>query len=174
MFNGIFHIRKPTNELVLDYAPGSRERQELKATLTEMLANPVEVPCMIAGREVACTEQVEMRAPHDHAQVLGSYHRAGPKEAEMAIDAANEAKVAWSEMEWSSRATVLLRAAELLSGKYRQTLNAATMLCMSKTAHQAEIDSACELIDFWRFNPYFMTEVYDDQPMSTQGVLNYM
>jgi len=174
MFNGIFHIRKPTNELVLDYAPGSRERQELKATLTEMLANPVEVPCMIAGREVACTEQVEMRAPHDHAQVLGSYHRAGPKEAEMAIDAANEAKVAWSEMEWSSRATVLLRAAELLSGKYRQTLNAATMLCMSKTAHQAEIDSACELIDFWRFNPYFMTEVYDDQPTSTQGVLNYM
>lgn len=174
MFNGIFHIRKPDNEPVLDYAPGSRERAELKAKLTEMLANPVEVPCLIGGREVTTGDLVEMRAPHDLGQVLGSYHRAGPGEAEMAIAAANEAKVAWSEMMWSSRATVLLKAAELLSGKYRQTLNAATMLQMSKTAHQAEIDSACELIDFWRFNPYFMTEVYDDQPTSTKGVLNYM
>ena len=92
----------------------------------------------------------------------------------MAINAANEAKVAWSEMQWSSRATVMLKAAELLAGKYRHTVNAATMLCMSKSCHQAEIDSACELIDFWRFNPYFMTRVYDDQPTSTQDVLNYM
>jgi 1-pyrroline-5-carboxylate dehydrogenase len=174
MFNGIFHIRKPDNEPVLEYAPGSRERAELKATLSEMLANAVEVPCIIGGRDVTTGDLVEMRAPHNHDQLLGTYHRAGPGEAEMAIDAANEAKIAWSEMEWSSRATVLLKAAELLSGKYRQTLNAATMLGMSKTAHQAEIDSACELIDFWRFNPYFMTEVYDDQPTSTRGVLNYM
>ena len=174
MFNGIFHIREPENEAALDYAPGSRERAELKAKLDEMLANPIEVPCVIGGREVTTGDLVKMTAPHNHEQVLGSYHRAGAREAEMAIDAANEAKVAWSEMEWSSRATVLLKAAELLSGKYRQTLNAATMLCVSKTCHQAEIDSACELIDFWRFNPYFMTEVYDDQPISTRGVLNYM
>ncbi|NPV59614.1 MAG: L-glutamate gamma-semialdehyde dehydrogenase [Actinobacteria bacterium] len=174
MFNGIFHIRKPENEPVLSYAPGSKERAELKAALKDMLANPVEVPCIIGGREVTTGDLVEMRCPHDLSQVLGSYHRAGVREAEMAIDAANEAKLAWSEIDWSSRATVLLKAAELLSGKYRQVLNAATMLCMSKTCHQAEIDSACELIDFWRFNPYFMTQIYDDQPISTHGVLNYM
>jgi len=174
MFNGIFHIPEPLNEPVLGYAPGSRERAELKAKLEEMLSNPVEIPCIIGGREVRSGDLVTMTAPHNHEQVLGTYHRAGPGEAEMAIDAANEAKGAWSEMDWSSRATVLLKAAELLSGKYRQTLNAATMLCMSKTCHQSEIDAACELIDFWRFNPYFMTEVYDDQPVSARGVLNYM
>jgi len=174
MFNGIFHIRKPENEPVLSYAPGSPERAELKAKLAEMLANPIEVPCIIAGREIKTGDRVEMNPPHNLSQSLGHYHRAGPKEAEMAIDAANEAKRAWSAMDWSSRATVLLKAAELLAGKYRQTLNAATMLCMSKTCHQAEIDSACELIDFWRFNPYFMTQVYDDQPASTKDVLNYM
>ncbi len=174
MFNGIFHIRKPVNEPVLDYAPGSAERAELQAEFQRMLDNPVEIPCLIGGREVQTGDLVEMRCPHNLQQSLGQYHRAGPREAELAIDAANEAKVAWSEMEWSSRATVLLRAAELLAGKYRQTLNAATMLCMSKNVHQAEIDSACEMIDFWRWNPYFMTEVYDDQPVSTQAVLNYM
>ena len=174
MFNGIFHIRKPGNEPGLDYMPGSKERRELKAKLKEMLENPVEVPCIIGGREVTTGDLVEMRAPHDTKKILGHYHRAGPREAEKAIAAANRAKVSWSEMQWSSRATVLLKAAELLAGKYRQTLNAATMLCMSKTCHQAEIDSACELIDFWRFNPYFMTEVYDDQPISTKTVLNYM
>lgn len=174
MFNGIFHIRKPQNEPVLSYAPGSKERSELKAKLKEMLENPVEVPCIIGGKEVLTGDLVEMRTPHNHNQILGRYHRASAKQAEMAIAAANEAKYAWSEMQWSSRATVLLKAAELLAGKYRQILNAATMLCMSKTCHQAEIDSACELIDFWRFNPYFMTEIYDDQPISTKEVLNYM
>jgi len=174
MFNGLFHIRKPVNEPVLNYSPGSDERRELKAKLKEMLETPIEIPCIIGGKEVTTGDFVEMTAPHDHQQVLGRYHRAGTKEAEMAIDAANEAKIAWSEMQWSSRATVLLKAAELLAGKYRQTLNAATMLSMSKTCHQAEVDSACELIDFWRFNSYFMTEVYDDQPLSTQSVLNYM
>jgi len=174
MFDGIFHIRKPENENVLQYDPGSRERAELKAKLQEMLDIPVEVPCIIGGKEVTTGDLVEIRAPHNHEQVLGRYHRAGPREAEMAIAAANEAKIEWSKIQWSSRATVLLKAAELLSGKYRATLNAATMLCMSKSCHQAEIDSACELIDFWRFNPYFMTEIYDDQPISTHGVLNYM
>ncbi|MBN1865848.1 L-glutamate gamma-semialdehyde dehydrogenase [Candidatus Sumerlaeota bacterium] len=174
MFNGIFHIRKPQNEPVLGYAPGSKERAELQAKLQEMIDNPVEVPCIIGGREVRTGDLVEMKPPHNFSQSLGHYHRAGGKEADMAIDAANEAKVAWSDMQWSSRATVLLKAAELLAGKYRQTLNAATMLCTSKTCHQAEIDSACELIDFWRFNPYFMTEVYDDQPLSTREVLNYV
>lgn len=174
MFNGIFHIRKPENEPVLSYVPGSKECSELREKLKEMLENPVEIPCIIGGQKIHTGNLVEITAPHNHKQVLGQYHRAGSKEAEMAIAAANKAKIEWSEMEWSSRATVLLKAAELLSGKYRQTLNAATMLCMSKSCHQAEIDSACELIDFWRFNPFFMTEIYDDQPISTQGVLNYM
>jgi 1-pyrroline-5-carboxylate dehydrogenase len=174
MFNGIFHIREPKNEPILSYEPSSPERAALKAELDRMLKNPVEVPCMINGREVATGDLVEMRPPHNLSQSLGYYHRAGQKEAEMAIAAANQAKVAWSEMDWSSRATVLLKAAELLAGKYRHTLNAATMLNMSKTCHQAEIDSGCELIDFWRFNPYFMTQVYDDQPISTRDVLNFM
>ena len=174
MFNGIFHIARPANETVLSYAPGSAEREELRATLQRMLDNPVEVPILIGGEEVRSGHTVEMRCPHDRSQLLGTYHQANAFHANQAIDAANEAKKDWSEMPWSDRATVSLKAAELLSGKYRQTLNAATMLCMSKTCYQAEIDAACELIDFWRFNPYFMTQVYDDQPISSQQVLNYM
>jgi len=174
MFNGLFHIREPINEPVLGYEPGSAARAALKVELDRMLKNPVEVPCIINGREVRSGTLVDMKPPHNLRQSLGTYHQAGTQEAELAIAAANQAKLAWSEMDWSSRATVLLKAAELLAGKYRHTINAATMLNMSKTCHQAEIDSACELIDFWRFNPYFMTQVYDDQPLSTQHVLNYM
>jgi 1-pyrroline-5-carboxylate dehydrogenase len=174
VFNGLFHIREPVNEPVLQYAPGSREREELKAELERMLANPVEVPCIIGGRDVHTGDLVDLVQPHSHRQPLGRYHRASAREADRAVDAANEAKVAWSEMDYSSRATVMLKAAELLAGKYRHTINAATMLNMSKTCQQAEIDAACELIDFWRFNTYFMTQIYDDQPISTQEVLNYM
>ncbi|MBN1476618.1 L-glutamate gamma-semialdehyde dehydrogenase [Candidatus Sumerlaeota bacterium] len=174
MFNGIFHIPEPVNEPVLTYAPGTRERAELQAALQDMIDNPVEVPCIIDGKEVTTGDLVEMRSPHRREQLLGTYHRAGERESEMAIAAANRAKIDWSEMQWAQRATTMLKAAELLTGKYRQILNAATMLCMSKTCHQAEIDSACELIDFWRFNPYFMTQIYDDQPLSTREVLNYV
>ena len=174
MFNGIFHIRKPANEPVMEYIPGSSERAMLKSTLQKMIDNPVEVPCIIGGREVRTGNIAEIRSPHNHSQILGRYHKVSEKEVQQAIDAANEAKITWSDMQWSSRATVLLKAAELLAGKYRQVLNAATMLSTSKTCHQAEIDAACELIDFWRFNPYFMTHLYDDQPISTQEVLNYM
>jgi 1-pyrroline-5-carboxylate dehydrogenase len=174
MFNGIFHIPEPVNEPVLSYAPGTRERAELQAVLRDMLDNPVEVPCIIDGQEVTTGDLVEMRCPHRRSQLLGHYHRAGVDESEAAIAAANRAKIDWSNMQWAQRATTMLKAAELLAGKYRQTLNAATMLCTSKTCHQAEIDSACELIDFWRFNPYFMTQIYDDQPLSTKDVLNYV
>jgi 1-pyrroline-5-carboxylate dehydrogenase len=116
----------------------------------------------------------DMQCPHALDQHLGQYHRASERESEAAIAAANAAKIEWSNMQWAQRATTMLKAGELLAGKYRQQVNAATMLCMSKTCYQAEIDSACELIDFWRFNPHFMTQVYDDQPLSTQQVLNYM
>jgi 1-pyrroline-5-carboxylate dehydrogenase len=128
MFNGLFQIREPKNETVLGYAPGSAEREALKKELESMLSNPVEVPCIIGGREVSTGDLVEMKPPHALHQSLGSYHRAGPKQADLGIDAANEAKVAWSEMDWSSRATVLHKAAELLAGKYRYKVNAATML----------------------------------------------
>ena len=174
MFNGIFNIPKPANETVLNYAPASAERAELKATLNEMLAQQFDIPMIINGQEVRNGQLVEMRCPHDHKHILGHYHRGDASCIEQAIQAANEAKREWGAMSWDSRATVLLKAAELLAGKYRQTLNAATMLNMSKTPHQAEIDASCELIDFWRFNPYYMQTIYRDQPVSTHGVLNYM
>jgi 1-pyrroline-5-carboxylate dehydrogenase len=174
MFNGIFRIPQPVNEPCLQYAPGSPERAELSSKLQEMLNGQIEVPMIIGGEEVRNGNLADIRCPHNHQQLLGRYHQADGEYAIKAIDAAEHAKKQWGQMPWESRAVVLLKAAELLAGKYRQTLNAATMLNTSKTPHQAEIDSACELIDFWRFNPHFMEEVYGDQPMSTPGVLNYM
>jgi 1-pyrroline-5-carboxylate dehydrogenase len=174
MFNGIFRIPQPVNEPCLQYAPGSPERTELSNKLQEMLNGQIDVPMIIDGQEVRNGNLADIRCPHNHQQVLGKYHQADGEYAIKAIDAAEKAKKQWGQMPWESRAVVLLKAAELLAGKYRQTLNAATMLNMSKTPHQAEIDSACELIDFWRFNPHFMEEVYGDQPISTPGILNYM
>jgi len=174
MFNGIFRIPQPTNEPCLQYEPGSSERAELKAKLKEFLGQQTEVPIIIGGEEIRNGKLSEMRCPHDHRHILGHYHTGDADLVTKAVDAAQKTKKEWGEMPWESRAVVLLKAAELLSGKYRSTLNAATMLNMSKTPHQAEIDAACELIDFWRFNPHFMEEVYGDQPISTPGVLNYM
>ncbi len=174
MFNGIFHILQPVNEPCLQYGPGSPERVELKAKLKEMLNQQVDVPMIIGGEEVRNGKLADIRCPHDRRHLLGRYHQADASFVTKAVDAAEKTKRQWGQMPWESRAAVLLKAAELLAGKYRQTLNAATMLNMSKTPHQAEIDSSCELIDFWRFNPHFMEEVYGDQPISTPGVLNYM
>ncbi len=174
MFNGNFRVPKPDNEPVLTYSPGTPHRAELKAKIKEMLADEVEIPLIIGGKEVRTGETKKMVCPHDHGHALGVYHVAGEKEILSAIDASKKAARHWNEMPWDARAIVLLKAAELLATKYRQTLNAATMLCTSKTPHQAEIDAACELIDFWRFNPHFMHEVYVDQPISTPGVMNYM
>ena len=174
MFNGLFRVPQPVNEPILGYGPGSPERAKLQATLKEMTGQRVEVPMIIGGKEVRNGKLTKMVCPHDHQHVLGQYHQGDEDSVHQAIDAANAAKKEWSEMPWDSRAIVLLKAADLLAGKYRQTLNAATMLNTSKTPFQAEIDSACELIDFWRFNPHFMQIVYGDQPMSTPGVQNYM
>jgi 1-pyrroline-5-carboxylate dehydrogenase len=174
MFNGIFRIPEPANEPCLQYAPGSPERAELSANLKEMLQTQIEVPMIIDGEEVRNGNLADIRCPHDHQHVLGTYHQADAECAIKAVDAAERAKNQWARMPWQSRAAVLLRAAELLAGKCRQTVNAATMLNMSKTPNQAEIDSACELIDFWRFNSHYMQEVYGDQPTSTRGVINYM
>jgi len=174
MFNGIFQVPQPINEPVLNYSPGSPEKTELKAKLAEMLGQQVDVPIIIGDQEVRNGVLTDIICPHDHHHVLGRYHQGNALHVEQAIRAANNARAGWSRMPWDSRAIVFLKAAELLAGKYRQTLNAATMLNVSKTPHQAEIDSACELIDFWRFNPHFMQMVYGDQPLSTGGVLNYM
>jgi len=174
MFNGIFRIPRPKNESILGYAPGSAERAELSGRLKQMLSEQADVPMIIGGREVRDGKLADIRCPHDHGHRLGTYHQANALFVKKAVDAAQEARHQWGRMPWESRAVVLLKAAELLAGKYRQLLNAATMLNMSKTPNQAEIDSACELIDFWRFNPHFMEEVYGDQPISSPGVLNYM
>jgi len=174
MFNGIFHVPQPVNEPVLGYAPGSPERAGIKAKLEQMLGSQVDVPMIIGGEEIRNGQLAQMTCPHDHQHVLGTYHQGDADYVQKAIDAASAAKHDWGRMPWDSRAIVFLKAAELLAGKYRHTLNAATMLNLSKTVHQAEIDSACELIDFWRFNPHFMQIVYGDQPLSNKDMMNYM
>ena len=172
MSNAIFRVPKPNNEPVLAYRPGSPERAALKAKLAEMSAQEIEVPIIIGGKEIRTGNLAEMRAPHDHNLKLGVYHKAGRKEVEMAIEAALEARKIWADLPWEQRASIFLKAADLLSGPWRATLNAATMLCQSKTVFQAEIDSACETIDFWRFNAYYMSQIITDQPYSPQGVWN--
>ncbi|HYO14163.1 MAG TPA: L-glutamate gamma-semialdehyde dehydrogenase [Thermoanaerobaculia bacterium] len=172
MANAIFHLAAPANEPVRSYAPGSPEKKSLKKRLDEMLSEEIEIPVIVGGREVRTGKTATAVCPHDHKHVLATYHQAGAAEVEAAAEAAKEAWREWSEVSWEERASVLLRAAELLAGPWRDTLNASTMLNQSKTVFQAEIDSACELIDFWRFNPYFMQVLYKDQPWSAPGVWN--
>ncbi len=170
--NGIFRVPEPTNEPVRAYAPGSAEKASLKARLAELKASEIEIPLIIGGEEVRTGNLGTCVIPHDHGHVLARYHKAGKAEVAMAIDAAMKARATWSAMPWNDRAAILLKAADLLAGPWRDTLNAATMLGQSKTVFQAEIDSACEVIDFWRFNPYFAQKIYEDQPISSPGTWN--
>ncbi len=172
--NGTVKIPIPYNEPVLSYAPGTSQKKALKDQLQKMLAETVDIPLVIGGQEVRTGSLADCRCPHDHGHVLARYHKAGAREVEMAVEASKKAWRDWSEMDWVSRAAIFLRAAELLAGKYRFILNAATMLGQSKTCHQAEVDSACELIDFYRFNPYFMTQIYGEQPNSSAGIWDYL
>jgi 1-pyrroline-5-carboxylate dehydrogenase len=172
--HGIFRPPPAVNEPILDYAPGSPEREELKRRLEEMQGERIELPLVIGADEVTTGETAEVVMPHRKQHVLADAHQGGPAEVERAIEAAGQAWHDWSRTPWEERAAVFLRAAELLAGPWRQTVNAATMLGQSKTAHQAEIDSACELIDFWRFNPAYMTRIYEEQPSSSRGVWNRM
>jgi 1-pyrroline-5-carboxylate dehydrogenase len=174
MANGSFNVPFPTNEPVLSYAPGSQERNELQACLDRMAGRTIEIPARIGGRNVRTGRTAKSVMPHDHGHVLGRWHKCGRKEVERAIKAARDAHETWSGMPWQHRAAIFLKAADLLAGPYRQVLNAATMLGQSKTAHQAEIDAACELIDFWRFNPFYMQELYEQQPGSDVGMWNYL
>src|SRR5215213_8394700 len=166
MSNAIFPLATPVNEPVRAYAPGSPEKKSLKKRLEEMLREEIEIPLIIGGKEVRTGDTGQAVCPHDHQHVLATFHQAAAPEVEAAAAASKEAWRDWSETSWEERASVLLRAADLLAGPWRDTVNAATMLNQSKTVFQAEIDSACELIDFWRFNPYYMCRIYSDQPWS--------
>jgi 1-pyrroline-5-carboxylate dehydrogenase len=170
--HGIFAVPEPYNEPVRGYAPGAPEREELRVRLAELEAQQLELPLVIGGEEVRTGDTFEAVEPHNRSHVLATVHRGGAKQVEQAIAASADAWNDWSRTPWEERATVFLRAAELLAGPWRQTLNAATMLGQSKTAHQAEIDAACELVDFWRFNVKYMTRIYEEQPVSSPGIWN--
>jgi 1-pyrroline-5-carboxylate dehydrogenase len=170
--HGIFRVPEPHNEPVLGYEPGSPERDELRHRLDDLSGQRLEIPLVIGGEEVTTGDTFEAVMPHRRSHVLADVHKGGAAEVDRAIAAAADAWEDWSRTPWEERAAVILRAAELLAGPWRQTLNAATMLGQSKTAHQAEIDAACELVDFWRFNVQYMTRIYEEQPISSPGVWN--
>ena len=172
--NTIFQVPKPVNEPLLDYAPGSRERAELKAKLSGLRSQVLDIPLIIGGKEVRTGRTADIFSPHENRKLIGRYHKAGPAEAEMAVKAAAAARGTWGRMPWHTRAAVFLKAGELLATTWRQTLNAATMLGQSKNPYQAEIDSACELVDFYRFNTYYAERIYDQQPFSPSGNWNYL
>lgn len=169
---GTFRPPLPVNEGIRSYAPGSADREALRARLAEMAAEQVEMPHVIGGRDVRDGRTVPAVMPHDTGHVLGTVHWAGPAEMDQAVRAASDAWHDWSGLQWAERAAVFLRAADLLAGPWRDTVNAATMLGQSKTAHQAEIDAACELCDFLRFNVAYAARIYDEQPVSSEGVRN--
>ncbi|MDD5090295.1 MAG: L-glutamate gamma-semialdehyde dehydrogenase [Candidatus Wallbacteria bacterium] len=169
MANGIFQVPKPVNETVLSYAPGSKEKKELKERLSVLRGREIEIPVIIGGKEIRTGKTGQCIVPHDKKHVLGVYHKASATEVNLAAEVALEAGKSWAAMPWEHRAAVFLKAAELLAGPYRATLNAATMLGQSKNAFQAEIDAACELIDFFRFNASFIRDIYSGQPDSTSA-----
>jgi len=172
--HGIFKPPTHENEPVLSYAPGTPERAALQARLREMEGERIRIPMIIGGKDVDTPETFEAVMPHRKSHVLADVAKGGPEHVQQAIDAAKSAHADWSRMPWHERAAVFLRAAELLSGPWRSTLNAATMLNQSKTAHQAEIDAICEMVDFWRFNVDFLVRVYEEQPYSPTGIWNRM
>lgn len=173
MLKGFFNVPTPHNEPVKSYAPGSPERKELQAKLKELRAKEIDVPMYIGSEEVRTGKKKPLSPPHDHQHILGYFHEGDASHVEQAINAALGAKHAWEHMEWEQRAAIFLKAADLLAGPYRSKINAATMLGQSKNAFQAEIDAACEIIDFLRFNVKYMVEIYQQQPpVSGDGVWN--
>lgn len=174
MNNTILNIEMPQNEPVLSYAPNTPERKALKEQLKKMKSDFIEIPLIIGGKEIRTGNTQDVILPHENKKVIAKFHKAGPKEVELAINEAMKARQEWASMRWEERVKIFLKAAELLSGPWRQILNAATMLGQSKNPFQAEIDSACELIDFFRFNSYFATLIYRNQPYSPKPTLNYM
>ena len=174
MDNAIFRFAKPINEPVKAYAPGSVEKTSLKQMLSQLATEKWDIPLLIGGKEIRTGNTGKVVMPHNHKHVLATYHKAGEKEVQMAIDAAVKAQREWSELPWVERASVMMRIAELISTKYRYALNASVMLGQSKNPMQAEIDAPCELIDFLRFSAFYAGQVYADQPYSDTGILNRM
>ncbi|MEZ4925165.1 MAG: L-glutamate gamma-semialdehyde dehydrogenase [Saprospiraceae bacterium] len=172
MTDAIFSVPHPTNEPVWAYAPGSPEKAAVKKALADAKSKKKKIPMYIGGKEVHTKEQVAMHPPHERKHVLGHYSKGSATHVKAAIDAALAAKPAWEAMPWQERAAIALRAADLLAGPYRAKMSAATMLCQSKNVFQAEIDCICELADFWRFNAWFMQEIYKQQPNSSAGIWN--
>jgi 1-pyrroline-5-carboxylate dehydrogenase len=173
-FNGNRRVPPPVNEPVKSYAPGSPERAALKDRLRSMSNERIDIPLIIGGKEVHTGRLAESVMPHNHRHVLAQWHRAAEANIDDAVTAAQQAAKDWANWAWEDRAAVFLKAAELLATKWRATLNAATMLGQSKTAFQAEIDAACELIDFWRFNPHYAQSLYDEQPLSDRTMWNQL
>lgn len=169
---GFSKIYSPQNEPVLTYAQGTEERTKLKQELSRRKSVEIDIPMIIDGKEIRTGNKKSIHPPHEHQHVLGYYHKGSKEHVQLAIDAALKAKKAWENTTWENRAAIFLRAADLISTKYRASINAATMLGQSKSAYQAEIDSACELADFLRFNVYYMTQIYSDQPINSPGVWN--
>ena len=172
MANRIAQVPYPTNEPILSYAPGSPEKKEVLEMYDRLYTTTTEIPMRIGNRDVTTDETASMHPPHDHQHQLGVYHKANKKNIEDAIATALEARKAWSQMPWESRAAIFLKAADLVAGPYRAKINAATMLAQSKTIFQAEIDAACEYIDFLRFNVQYMQEIYENQPENSPGIWN--
>ena len=163
---GIYHVPPPKNEPVFNYAPGSPERAGIEKALAELKGQQIEIPMIIDGKEVRTDTKIEIRAPHDHNMVLGHYYQGGEKEVKMAVESAIEAQKTWAHFPWEHRAAIFLKAADLLTTRYRYLVNAATMLAHSKNVFQAEIDAVCELADFFRFNAFYMQQIYQIQPDS--------
>ena len=172
MLKGFFNVPTPVNEPVLNYGPRSVERAALTTALQEARAQQTDIPMYIGAEQVRTGKTIELRPPHDHKHLLGTYHDGDASHVKAAIDAALAAKADWENMPWEQRAAIFLKAADLLAGPYRAKLNAATMLGQSKNAYQAEIDAACEFIDFLRFNVHYMTQIYAEQPQSGKGIWN--
>ena len=172
MNNSIFDFAKPMNEPVLSFTPGSKERVALEKALKEVASQSIEIPLVIGGKEIRTGNMGTVVMPHNHQHVLATYHKAGAQEVQMAIDAAMAARKEWSELAWIERASIMHKIAELVSTKYRYVMNACLMLGQSKNIYQAEIDGECELIDFLRFNAYFASKIYSEQPESDKGIIN--
>jgi 1-pyrroline-5-carboxylate dehydrogenase len=172
MNNAIFNLERPQNEHTLNYAPGCRERKGLNADLDRMSSEVLDIPLIIGGKEVRTGNTGKVVMPHDHGHVLANFHLAGEKEVKMAIEAALKAHKEWESVSWVERVSITLKAAELIAGKHRQWINAATMLGQGKSVYQAEIDAACETIDFLKFNAFFTSEIYKAQPHSQPGIIN--
>src|SRR5690349_5397845 len=171
---GTFSYPMPVNEPVLSYAPGTSERKRLKEVLAELKKTSMDIPMYIGSKEVRTNKKMPIRPPHETKHVLGYYHAGGEQHVQQAIDAALAAREKWASLSWENRANIFLKAADLVATKYRPYMNATTMLGQSKNIFQAEIDSACELIDFLRFNVHFLSEIYRQQPISSPGMHNRM